>query len=1110
MNRILILLMAILALSLFFWSCGSDDGSTEPTNQSPTCTVASPSPYSGFFKGDTISVKVNVDDQDGDIKEVRYFLDGIGEYSTQTFPYSADIATQDLQLGGHLIKIVAEDDAGAETDVELPFGIKPQNPTNLQISQNNVYTFTLNWTNNDANADGFKIERKIDNDPFVEIKTTTATTFIDSTVAKKGFGTVYYQLRAYKDIYNSDYASNSFAIAFPSPSNLTYTKLNLNTIRLNWIDSSTGEEGFRIDKKVGNNDWIISFGSVNENALNWTDSLAEINQTLQYRVYAYKGLNTSGSIETSSFSNQFPTPTNLNIVQSSITMATISFTDNSKGEDKFQIERKLSTEDSYTLIKEILGSDTSSKTWIDSTTTPNLTYDYRVKGVKGSFESSYITKTGYKNLFNAPTSFTIMQNNVYTFTLNWSDSNIGEDGFKIERKIDDGLFSEIATTTQTNYIDNTVAKKGFVTVYYQIRAYKNTYFTNYTSNSSSVSFPAPTNLTFTKESISSIRLNWTDNSTGEDGFIIDKKIGAAEWLNGFASVSSNTVTWTDNNAEINQSLTYRIHAYKGTNTSATSTTSVIDNSFPAPTGLTATQNNVYTFTLNWTDNSIGEDGFKIERKIDDGAFSVIATVSGTSYIDNTVSKGFGTVYYQVRAYKGTVYFSNYATTNLSIYFPPPTNLTATQTSLTSVSLVWSDNCIGEEKFEIERKLSSESSYIKIAEVTGNDTATKSWSDSGTTPNLSYDYRIKAVKGLNYSDFISTTFVNRLSTPSNFVLSVENSSVIKLYWEDNTIFEDGFKIDKKIGESGTWIADYATVVSNITSFTDTGLSLGTTYYYKIRAYYQGYFSEYTEVVSQTCNIIEVPSGTFNMGDVDAFNATPVHTVNITRPFYLGKYEVTQKEWESIMGYNPADNSGIGDFFPVYRINWYEVMVYCNKRSIQEKLTPCYSIKGTTDPQLWGAIPVEPDSAWDAVICDFTKQGYRLPTEAEWEYAARYNDGRTYPWGETEPSELLCNYDGNVGATTVVGSYPAGNSYLGFCDMAGNAHEWIWDSFDSYYYQYCVDNNIVDYPTGTTRSITRVLRGGSLGVNSNILSAYRSWILVDGDDAYVVSFRVARTK
>jgi formylglycine-generating enzyme required for sulfatase activity len=200
--------------------------------------------------------------------------------------------------------------------------------------------------------------------------------------------------------------------------------------------------------------------------------------------------------------------------------------------------------------------------------------------------------------------------------------------------------------------------------------------------------------------------------------------------------------------------------------------------------------------------------------------------------------------------------------------------------------------------------------------------------------------------------------------------------------------------------------------------------------------------------QAARMVRINGGTFQREN---------NTITISS-FYMGKYEVTQKEWRAVMGNNPS--SFKGDNLPVENVTWYDAVEYCNRLSQREGLTPAYTVNGTS------------------VTWNRSANGYRLPTEAEWEYAARGGNGSPGNYiyaGSNNIDEVAWHY-GNNGArgTATYGTKAVGTKKpngLGLYDMSGNVFEWCWDWYGTYASGAQTD------PIGASSGSDRVVRGGS---------------------------------
>lgn len=253
-----------------------------------------------------------------------------------------------------------------------------------------------------------------------------------------------------------------------------------------------------------------------------------------------------------------------------------------------------------------------------------------------------------------------------------------------------------------------------------------------------------------------------------------------------------------------------------------------------------------------------------------------------------------------------------------------------------------------------------------------------------------------------------------------------------------------------------------------------------------------------------NFVLITGGTFEMGspDTEAWRSKDEtqHAVTVS-DFYMSMYEVTQIEYAEVMGNNPSNFSG--DMLPVETVSWFDAIRYCNARSELEDLTPVYSIEGQT------------------VTWDRSADGYRLPTEAEWEYACRA--GTTTPFNTENsisaaeanyyghyPYEIEDNYFSQDNLDTKPGEYRQTtvdvNNFSpnewGLYNMHGNVGEWVWDYYGAY--STAEQNN----PTGAETGTLRVYRGGGWNdFAKNMRSAYRA-AMAEDKGSFNIGIRLVR--
>ncbi|MCA4900649.1 MAG: fibronectin type III domain-containing protein, partial [Cytophagales bacterium] len=710
-------------------------------------------------------------------------------------------------------------------------------PTTLAAVAASATQINLTWVDASANETGFQIERSLASATGFTVVGTTAADVVSFANTELTAGTQYfYRIRAVNATGNSAYTAEANATtSLVAPTALAAVAASATQINLTWVDASANETGFQIERSLASATGFTLVGTTAANVVSFANTGLTAGTQYFYRIRAINATGNSAYTAEVNAIAGLVAPTTLAAVAASATQINLTWADVSTNETGFQIERSLTTATGFTLVGTTAANVVS---FANTGLTEGTQYFYRIRAVSASGNSAYTAEANATTSLVAPTALTAVAASPTQINLTWADVSTNETGFQVERSLTTSTGFTLVGTTAANAVSfvNTGLTAG-TQYFYRIRAVNATGNSAYTAEANAIAgLVAPTTLAAVAASATQINLTWSDVSTNETGFQVERSTTSGTGFVLITTTAANAVSFSNTGLTANTRYFYRVRSVNAVGTSVpTAEASALTSAPAAPTMLTAVAASSTQINLTWVDASTSETGFQIERSLTSGSgFSLISTAAANATTFSNTGLTANTVYfYRVRAINGSITsgYAPQATASTSAPLPP-TTLNASAFSSTQINLTWVDASNNETGFQVERSTTSGSGYTLVTTTAANAT---SFSNTALTANTSYFYRVRAVNAVgssnNSSEFSTSTMAPII--PTTLAAVATSTTQINLTWVDASNNETGFQIERST-ISGSGFTLINTTAANATTFSNTGLTAGTRYFYRIRS------------------------------------------------------------------------------------------------------------------------------------------------------------------------------------------------------------------------------------------------------------------------------------
>ncbi|MDE2978752.1 MAG: fibronectin type III domain-containing protein, partial [Acidobacteriota bacterium] len=729
--------------------------------------------------------------------------------------------------------------------VRTPGAGLPTAPSGLTAVALDPNRVRLTWTDNAVEETGYEVRYKTGAGTWTtsSLSADTEAATVTGLLAATSYTFQVGAVNTHGTARSDQVTVSTPAFAAPSaPSNLISTSANSTSVGLSWTDNSTDETGFDVEHRTGGGDWTAAATA----AAGWTRWLVSglaSSTTYEFRVVAR---NASGSAPSNVVSRKTgpPPPSNISARNTGGEWR-LQWTDNSNDETEFDVYYQTTGDadgDSWSYLKSPPANTESTNTGLTGANYFFTMFAYVDASTASS--PSHIVTVGSFPRPAIPQALLAVGAGSTSADVRWTDNSANEGGFRVEHRTmaADGTAgvwtASVVDADTTSTVVFGLTPSG--TYEFRVTAFILAADTDAARLSRGSTFvarmppAAPTGLAATVQGTMA-ELTWTDNAVHETGFRVEyRETGTSAWTVS-STPAADAVSATVTGLNAGNHYEFRVVA---TNANGDSTPSDVVSTAPAgppaaPSGVAVSPTGSTSVIVTWADNSSGETGFDVEHRSGSDAWATTTVAANVSSAPITGLTASTTYDFRVSARNAHGSAAG-PTVSRTMPPPPPSGLTATAASPTSVDLSWTDESSDETGFTIQYKPATASSWSTFGVAAPEDA--ESATVTGLAARTTYNFQVLAThssNGLSTPSNVATVGTpGPPSAPSGLSSTSANSTSVGLSWTDDSTDETGFDVEHRTG-GGDWTAA-ATAAAGWTRWLVSGLASSTTYEFRVVA------------------------------------------------------------------------------------------------------------------------------------------------------------------------------------------------------------------------------------------------------------------------------------